>query len=272
MTAADQLTVLIADDEPLLVDALQHELQIAWPELCVVGTAHNGPDAVQKILDLQPTVVFLDIQMPGHTGLEVAESVMEDWPMDGSDVEPPIIVFATAYDHYAIKAFETAAADYLVKPVTQKRLALTVARLKKQLQCNPLDTSEALAKQLHQLISQEQQASTSQPKKPLVRIQASVGDQIRVIAVEEVILFESSDKYTSVHTIDGETLIREPLKKLLPQLDPTKFEQVHRGAIVNMDMIESARRDETGKITLRLKGTNMQPVVSRVYRHLFQPM
>jgi len=272
MTTVDQRTVFIADDEPLLVDALENELQLLWPELQVIGTAHNGPDAVQKILELQPTVAFLDIQMPGCTGLEVAECVMEDWPVDSFDVAPPNIVFATAYDHYAIKAFEAAAVDYLIKPVTQKRLALTVARLKKQLQSNALDTSETLAQQLHKLISQEQRTSTNHLETPLLRIQASVGDQIRVIAIDDVIFFESSDKYTSVHTVDGELLIREPLKKLLPQLDSTKFEQVHRGAIVNMTMIDSAHRDETGKITLHLKGTKIQPVVSRVYRHLFQPM
>jgi len=242
-------TAIIADDEPLLVESLQRELKKSWPELAVVATAHNGADASRLVFEHTPDVVFLDIQMPGATGLDVAQRIAEEWPEGANCKATPLIVFATAFDHYAIEAFDSAAVDYLIKPVKQQRLALTVQRLQGRLGEENKPATDALALQLQQLLAMENQRSMSVNTAPrLSVIRASTGDQIRVIPIEDVILFESADKYVSVYTIEGESLIREPLKKLLPQLD------------------------ETGKVTLNLKGIDKQTVVSRVFRHLFQPM
>jgi len=273
MTASNTITAIIADDEPLLRESLQRELSQAWPELHIVATASNGQEAIELVLAHKPNIVFLDIQMPGATGLEVAQTIAEDWPEDSPSRHAPLVVFATAFDHYAVEAFESAAADYLVKPVTQKRLLTAVQRLKKRLNAENTPNADDLAKQLSRLINQDREPTRETITPPLLqRIQAGSGDQIRIIPIDDVILFESADKYISVHTVQGESLIREPLKKLLPQLDPNKFEQIHRGAIVNMTKIKSAHRDETGKVTLSLNGIEKQAVVSRVFRHLFQAM
>jgi len=273
VTSNRAFTAVIADDEPLLVESLVKELNKTWPEIDVIATTGNGIDAIEAIFKHQPSVVFLDIQMPGASGLEVAQTIAEDWPSTQSNNNIPLIVFATAFNRYAIDAFETAAVDYLVKPVKQSRLVLTVERLKDRLQQNNAAATDELAEQLHQLLTREQQEAHREKDIPLLKvIRASSGSQTRIIPIDEVILFESADKYITVYTIDDEFLIREPLKKLLPQLDSTKFEQVHRGAIVNMAMIETAHRDESGKVTLQLKEVDKQVSVSRVYRHLFQPM
>jgi len=273
MNSSGTITAIIADDEPLLIDALQHELSIAWPELNVIATACNGADAISAVFEHGPDVVFLDIQMPAANGLEVAQTIAEDWPSNDGLSNPPLIVFATAFNDFAIKAFEAAAVDYLVKPITPKRLQSTVRRLKMLLTTAQAISADKFAFQMHRLISQDLLAkSTTYTPAKLQRIQAGSGDQIRIIPIDEVILFESADKYTSVYTAKNESLIREPLKSLLPQLDSSKFERIHRGAIVNMSMIESAHRDEAGKISLRLKGIEKVAIVSRVYRHLFQAM
>ncbi len=266
-------TAVIADDEPLLLESLTNELKQAWPELTVLATASNGPDAIAAIFENKPSVVFLDIQMPGATGLEVAQAVCDDWPDTSNAGKVPLIVFATAFDRYAIDAYETAAVDYLVKPVKQSRLTVTVERLKARLHTDNASTPDDLAAQLHQLLLRETQEVKSNDALPLLKvIRASSGCQTRIIPIDEIILFESADKYITVYTANDEFLIREPLKKLLPQLDASKFEQVHRSAIVNMTMIEAANRDETGNVTLQVKGIAKQVSVSRVYRQLFQPM
>lgn len=266
-------TAIIADDEPLLVESLQRELQQAWPELQITSTANNGTDAIKTVFEHKPDIVFLDIQMPGASGVEVAQAIAEDWPNSADGHGLPLIVFVTAFNDYATDAFEAAAIDYLVKPVKQPRLILTVQRLQKQLHINNASTTDELAGQLHQLLMREKQQNELTIKAPQLQVvRASSGNQVRIIPISDVILFESADKYVTVYTAQGESLIREPLKKLLPQLDPDKFEQIHRGAIVNMAMIKSATRDETGKITLQLNNIDKEAVVSRVYRHLFQPM
>lgn len=273
MSTKNKLTAVIADDEPLLVESLQSELANSWPELQIVATVNNGDDAIEAVLSHTPHVIFLDIKMPGISGIGVAQSITEDWPDETGSRELPLIVFVTAFDQYAVDAFENSAVDYLIKPVNPKRLMVTIERLRQRLETQNQSASDELAQQLHHLITHENKRLQSTEKSPTLQvIRAGVGDQIRIIPVDEVILFESADKYVTVHTAQGESVIRESLKKLLPQLDSAKFEQVHRKSIVNMAMVESAHRDETGKMTLQCKDIDKEIVVSRVYRHLFQPM
>ncbi|MEM9603211.1 MAG: LytTR family DNA-binding domain-containing protein [Pseudomonadota bacterium] len=262
-------TAIIADDEPLLLDALRVELATAWPALQVVAAESSGEAARNAIFRHKPTVAFLDINMPGASGIEIAQSIVEDWP-DRDSTPAPLVVFTTAFDQYAVAAFEAAACDYLLKPVTAARLTETVRRLRERVRITSRDDT-ALTTQLQQLLHAVPRADTPQQTR-LQIIRASSGSTVRVIPVEDVILFESADKYVTVHTADGEALIREPLKSLLPQLDPDRFQQIHRSAIVNLLAIRSATRDDSGKVTLQLDGCDKQPSVSRVYRHLFQAM
>lgn len=273
MSATDTFSAVIADDEPLLVDALERLLATVWPELRILAKVHNGIEAINAIHACTPDIVFLDIQMPGADGIEVAQTIAEDWQDPANDKPVPLVVFATAFDDYAIRAFESAAIDYLLKPVKQTRLEQTVLRLKGRLPQRDVAAIDTLASQLQQLINAEKTGNESTECPPRLQVvKASSGNQVRIIPVEDVILFESADKYVSVYTEQGESLIREPLKNLLPQLDPERFVQIHRGAIVNMAKVAVAHRDDTGKVTLELKGTDKQAAVSRVYRHLFQPM
>ncbi len=266
-------TAVIADDEPLLVAALQHNLEDAWPELQVVATAQNGPEAIDCISTHKPDIAFLDIQMPGATGIDVAHAVMEDWPSLQTSPPLPLCVFVTAFDDYAIAAFEAAAFDYVLKPVKPARLATTVARLRGQLENRVSSQEDDLSAQLRQLINSELQRQPSpQSAGPLRTINTSTGTHVKVIPVQDIILFVSSDKYVTVITESGESLIREPLKKLLPQLDPAQFAQIHRSTLVNLSRVKSAHRDDKGRMTLTLDGTAVQPAVSRVYQSLFQAM
>ena len=275
------VTAVLADDEPLLLESLQRTLATVWPELHVCATASNGDDALQAVLEHKPSVVFLDIQMPGPSGLDVAQAIAEDWPPDNNS-PPPLVVFATAFDQYAVSAFEKAAVDYLLKPIKTDRLEHTVSRLQKRLQGLSSDSAEdgakvvdrqvqALSDQLRRLINASADAADP-PAKRLKVIRASAGNTVRVLPIDDVILFESADKYVTVYADEGEFLIRESLKKLLLQLDPEQFQQIHRSAVVNLGKIHSAVREESGKLTLQLVGTDKQPVVSRVYRHQFQAM
>ncbi len=261
-------TAIVADDEPLLADALIRELARQWPQLSIAGTAANGDQALAAILEQAPDIAFLDIRMPGLTGIEVAQSIAEDWP-DNDASTAPLIVFVTAYDDYAVQAFGTAATDYLLKPVKADRLAITIERLQQRLQRPDPANIDELGQQIRQLLAFDASATA---EAPLRTIRASVRDVVKMIPVDDVILFESADKYVSVYTQSDEALIREPLRKLLPRLDPDRFAQIHRGTIVNLDYVEAATRDDTGKVSLMLKGHAKQPVVSRLYRHLFQAM
>ncbi len=272
-----KLTAVIADDEPILADSLARELGKAWPELVIVATAANGLEAIEAINQYKPDVVFLDIRMPGATGIEVAETIAEDWsdhaPEDPQASAPPLIVFVTAFDDYAIQAFSASAIDYLLKPVKTARLAQTIERLQKRLTQPQATDINQLGEQIRTLLHAEAtQPSATNNMPELKVIRASVGDVVRMIPIDEVLLFESADKYITVYTQEGESLIREPLRKLLSQLDQSQFAQIHRGAIVNMKGVEAAVRDDSGKVTLRLKGHDKQPTVSRLYRHLFQAM
>jgi DNA-binding LytR/AlgR family response regulator len=259
-------TALIAEDEPLLAQALQAELRQAWPELQVVATVGDGASAVTQALALRPDVLFFDIRMPGQGGLEAAAELAEDWP---ADAPFPALVFVTAYDQYAVQAFEAQAVDYVLKPVQPARLAKTVARLQDALAKRGGGTGglDAAVEQLRHLLASAPRAAT-----PLKMIQASVGTSIRMVPIDEVLVFEAADKYVRVLTAQHEVLIRTPLKDLLPQLDTQVFWQVHRGTVVRADAIDSVTRDEAGKLHLQLRGRAEKLAVSRLYAHLFKAM
>jgi len=266
-------TALIAEDEPLLAANLQAELARLWPELRVVATVGNGDAAFEQTLALRPDLLFLDIRMPGMSGLEAAQAIAEDWPGNAAQTFP-LIVFVTAYDQYALQAFERAAVDYVLKPVQPDRLAQTCVRLKAALaQRQPTPASgpalDAVMQQLRGLIGQ---SAPVQAAAPLRVLQAGVGNAIHMVPVDEVLYFEAADKYVRVVTAEREHLIRTSLRELQPQLDAQRFWQIHRGTIVRSDAIASVVRDESGKLTLSLRGHADKLTVSRMYAHLFKPM
>ncbi|WP_372524484.1 LytR/AlgR family response regulator transcription factor [Piscinibacter sp.] len=273
-------TALIAEDEPLLAANLQAELARLWPELSIVATVGHGEAALTQTLALQPDLLFLDIRMPGMSGLEAAQALAEDWPETSAQTKPfPLIVFVTAYDQYALQAFERAAVDYVLKPVQPDRLAQTCARLQSALRLRARQQVDAPAlsaviEQLRGLVGGGVmgQAAAAPPASPLRVIQASVGNAIHMVPVDDVLYFEAADKYVRVITAEREHLIRISLRELQPQLDAQRFWQIHRGTVVRCDAIATALRDEAGKITLTLRGHADKLMVSRMYAHLFKPM
>ncbi len=276
------LRALIAEDEPILAATLAQSLQRLWPGLQIVATCPNGVEALEQALALQPDMLFLDIKMPGKSGLEVAEDLAEQW-QGGSF---PQIVFVTAYGDYALDAFEHAAADYVTKPVNDARLAKTVERLQQRLEKK--DAAGDMARLLDQMRALIPGAATTaaggavaaasstpastQAVEKLTLVRALVGNVVRMIPVTEVVYFEATDKYINVVTKDSEALIRTSLKELLPQLDDKLFWQIHRGTIVNSSCVVSAVRDESGKLSLNLKSRPEQLRVSPLYAHLFKQM
>jgi DNA-binding LytR/AlgR family response regulator len=261
-------TALIAEDEPLLAEALRTDLARLWPELQVVAVAGDGQQALDQALALRPTLCFLDIRMPGLSGLEAARALAEDWPQGPYF---PLLVFVTAYDQYALQAFEAQAVDYLLKPVDGVRLAACIARLQRTLanRQGAVQELQASVEQLRALLGAAP-AAGSVPR--LEVIQAQVGATVHLVPVSEVLYFEAADKYLRVVTAEREHLIRTSLRELLPQLDPQAFWQVHRGTVVQARCIASARRDESGKAFLTLKGRSETLAVSRLYAHLFKGM
>jgi DNA-binding LytR/AlgR family response regulator len=257
---------LIAEDEPVLAQALAQALSRLWPTLQIVASVGNGVAAVEQTLALQPDVLFLDIRMPGRSGLEAAELLAEDWP-DGQPF--PLVVFVTAYDDYALQAFDQAASDYVLKPVSDARLAKTVARLQARL-AQPASRGDALEQVLGQLRALAPAPGGSAPRLTVIR--AAVGNQIRLIRVADVIYFEATDKYVNVVTADSESLIRMSLRELLDQLDPAQFWQIHRGTVVAIDHVSAAVRDDSGRLRLSLRGRSETLPVSRVFAHLFKQM
>lgn len=265
-------TALIAEDEPLLAQSLISELSLAWPELKVLAIARDGFSAVEKTLSLQPNLLLFDIRMPGLTGLEAAADITDQWPVN----KPlPILVFVTAYDEYAVKAFEHAAVDFLVKPLQSARLHHSLRRIKplvnQLLQPLAEDHSLATIAQLRDLLGRQESRT------PLLqRLQVSIGTAITMVPIEEVMYFEAADKYVRVLTAAKEYLIRTPIKDLLPQLDPEVFWQIHRSTIVRASAIESVKRDETGRLKVGLstnvKGKSETLIVSRLFAHLFKAM
>jgi DNA-binding LytR/AlgR family response regulator len=270
-------TALIAEDEPLLADNLHAELRKLWPELDIVAKVGNGEKAVSQALALHPDVMFLDIRMPGMTGLEAAQALAEDWP-DGPPF--PLMVFVTAYDQYAVAAFERSAIDYVLKPVQPDRLALTCERLKAALRQRtarnaPTPEIEAAIGQLRSLLGgSADSASASNSPQParLHVLQAAVGANIHMVPVDSVVYFEAADKYVRVLTAEREYLIRTSLRELLPQLDPQRFWQIHRSVVVRADAIKTATREESGKVTLTLRDHADKLTASRLYAHLFKAM
>lgn len=247
-----------------MLDYLAGQLREAWPGLEIVR-APNGIEALRLIDELAPQVVFLDIQMPGLTGIDLAARLC-------AGGNPPRVVFTTAHEHYAAQAFEHEAFDYLLKPIRQERLARTVERLRAALAAPvsapalPADALQALLRQLGAGIP-----ATPAPA-PLQWIRAAVGQETRLIAVEEVIYFQSNDKYTSVFLPDGESLIRTPLRQLKEQLDPQQFWQIHRGVIVAARHVAGTRTDFRGRLHVKLKGREEQLVVSRNFMDVFRQM
>ena len=268
-------TALIAEDEHLLAQSLQTELVRAWPALKVVGIVGDGASAVRQALALQPDVLFFDIRMPGMSGLDAATELAEQWPSTGPGARPfPQLVFVTAYDQYAVQAFEAQAIDYVLKPVQPARLQKTLEKLQLAL-AKPAQSAidfEATLGQLRGLLASPTAPAAATPVPPLTVIQASVGGSIHMVSVAEVLCFEAADKYVRVLTAEREYLIRTPLKELQDQIDTTVFWQIHRGAIVRALAIEAVTRDEAGKASLTLRGLKEKFVVSRLYAHLFKPM
>jgi len=251
-------TALIADDEPLLRDALARMLAQAWPELQIVAQARNGREAVESFDAQQPQICFLDVHMPGISGIEAARQI-------GRRAQ---IVFITAYDQYAVQAFEQGALDYLVKPVEPERLLDTVGRLKERLSSGAPAGTEQLIEQLAQRLGAAPQAAAT----PLRWIRASVGQTLRLIPVDEIDFLKSDEKYTLVAWKEGEALIRTPLKELVAQLDPEQFAQVHRSVVVNLRAIDHVSRGLNETADVHLKGRDEVLPVSRSYLHLFRQM
>lgn len=238
---------LIVEDETLLAAELRDQLAALWPELAIAGQAANGVEAISLLDSLKPDVVFLDIQIPGLTGMEVAAHVGETTQ----------IVFVTAYAEHAVQAFEAGAVDYIVKPVTAARLLQTVKRLKTR------STAPVPAGVWQQL--------APAPVQYLKWIKASAGNTVRLVMVRDVQFFQSDGKYTRVVTQEGEALIRLPLKELIEQLDPAQFTQIHRGAIVNLEAVDRIDRDGTA-MEIRLKGRADKLPVSETYTRQFRQM
>ena len=271
MNADQQPTALIAEDEPLLAAELQRALATLWPELQVLACVGDGQSALVQALALKPDVLFFDIRMPGLSGLDAAVALADAWDTGASASTPfPALVFVTAYDQYAMAAFEAQAMDYLLKPVQTIRLQKTIAKLAPALasRAQAATNFEATLGQLRGLL-----AATPGPLvAPLKLIPVSVGSTVRLVAVADVVYFEAADKYVRVLTAAQEYLIRTPLKELLPQLDPNAFWQIHRGTVVNASRLDALTRDEMGKLSLSLHGRPEKLPVSRLYAHLFKAM
>ena len=257
---------LIAEDEPLLAMGLQQALAQAWPLLDTSALALDGHTAVQQALTLLPDVLFLDIRMPGQNGLEAAAELADAWP---SDTPFPALVFVTAYDQYAVQAFEAQAVDYLLKPVHPTRLACTVTRLQQKLSASavPPTSLESTLDQLRALLVTPVTASER-----LEVLQASQGNHIHLVPVADVLLLEATDKYVRVCTARQEHLVRMPLKELLERLDPNQFWRVHRGTVVRASAVAFATRDASGKLLLTLHQRPEKVAVSRLYAHRFKAM
>jgi DNA-binding LytR/AlgR family response regulator len=250
-------TALIADDEPHLARALAAELAALWPELQLVHLARNGVEAAERIAALKPDLAFLDIQMPGLTGLEVAQGI------EGRTR----VVFVTAYDEYAVQAFEQEALDYVLKPVKAERLQRTLQRVQRAL-AGPEDAgNDALLATLKKLMP----AAAAAPER-LRWVRASTGELMHQVPVDDVLFFRADDKYTCVQTAIAEHLIRTPIAELAAQLDPAQFVQVHRSTLVNLAHLQGSRRDEASRLFLRVKGHAQELSVSRAYVHLFKAM
>ncbi len=246
-------TAILAEDEPILRAQLESKLAKLWPELRIAASVGDGAAALEALEKRAPDFLILDIRMPEMTGLEVARRVARRCH----------VVFVTAYDEYAIQAFDAGAVDYLLKPVTDERLALAIGRLKAKVATPAADLTAVLSRIAERL----------EPKRERLRwIKATVGPNLRLIAVADVLYFQSDEKYTRVVTAEGEALIKTALRELLDGLDPAEFWQIHRSTVVNAHAIASVSRDFRGQPHVKVRGRDESLVVSRVYSHLFKQM
>jgi DNA-binding LytR/AlgR family response regulator len=253
VTTSSGPTALIAEDEPVLRAQLEDLLHAAWPELAIVAVAEDGFQAMRAMEQHRPGVLFLDIQMPGPTGLELARHASGRCH----------VVFVTAYDQYAVAAFEEGAVDYVMKPLSATRLATACSRVKERLSTTPTDLKRVL----------DLLAKRAAEVHPYLRwINASLGTEVKLITVEEICYFQSDAKYTRVVTAEGESLIRKPLKELLEDLDPTSFWQIHRSTIVNVNAIAGVSRDFGGHVIVKLKNRKETLPVSQPFAHRFRQM
>lgn len=255
-------TALIADDEEPMRQLLKSRLHEAWPELEIVAEAVNGVEAIALAGLHQPDIVFLDIRMPGLSGIEAARMLFNRCH----------IVFVTAYDQYAIEAFEQGALDYLLKPAGGERLKMTCARLQERLGKSPANIERQLAQLLQGVSGANRNSAAAKPREYLRWIQAMVGNSLRMISTKEVLFFRADEKYTRVQTLQGEVLIRKTLKELEDELDPDEFWRIHRSTLVRVDAIAEVRRDLRGRQMVRVRNFDEELEVSRGNTHLFQQM
>jgi DNA-binding LytR/AlgR family response regulator len=270
------IRAIIADDERLMRDQLRTRLAEVWPELQIVAEARNGDEAVALVREHRPDLAFLDIRMPGKTGVEAAREIGDACH----------VVFITAYSEYAVTAFEQGAVDYVLKPAERDRLEVTIERLRRRIGTKPSDLSallERIAAKLDQPAAPASQAALAAGgpgveggagavSPHLQWIQASMGQQLRMIPVAEVLFFTSDEKYTRVQTEGYEALIRKPIKELVEELDPREFWQIHRSTIVNVKAIAGVTRDFRGRQLVQLKNHSEKLEISRNYTHLFKQM
>ncbi|MCX7242130.1 MAG: LytTR family DNA-binding domain-containing protein [Burkholderiales bacterium] len=255
------ITAVIAEDEPILRAQLKAKLARLWPQLRIVADVGDGEAALQAIEEHQPDLAFLDIQMPEMTGVEVARSLASN-PQHKCH-----LVFVTAFDQYAVQAFEADAVDYVLKPYSDERLQATVERLQARIgqgAAAPAQDLQALMARLSATLAPQAQ--------PLRWIKASVGQNLRLIAIDDVLFFQSDEKYTLVATADCDALIRTPIKEILEGIDPARFWQIHRSTIVNVAAVEAVTRDFRGQATVKVRGRKENLSVSRPFSHLFKQM
>jgi DNA-binding LytR/AlgR family response regulator len=250
-------TAVVADDERLMRDQIVARLKEAWPELLIVGEASNGREAIDLVRSLRPDIVFLDISMPGTDGIEAAQAL-------AGQVH---VVFVTAHDEYAIRAFEQGAVDYVLKPAEPSRLALTCRRLRERLDQAPDPMDGLLAR-----LSQRLGPNGPKPREYLRWVQASVGATLRMIPTSDILFFRAEDKYTRVQTQRFEALIRKPIKELIDELDPAEFWQIHRSTLVRVDAVEQVSRNLRGNQVVHVRGSDEKLEVSRTFNHLFRQM
>ncbi len=274
-------TALIAEDEPLLAEALRLQLMQLWPGLQLLPVAMDGDDVVERALADRPDVLFMDIRMPGRSGLDAAEAIAEAWP---ADAHLPLLVFVTAYDEHAMAAFERHAVDYVLKPVQSERLAATCRRLQsllaQRLSTAP-DEDASHTQALDAMRALQEPDADDNAEAPLPAtlrvLQVAVGTSLKFVRLDNVQYFEAADKYIRVVTTEagapggGELLLRTPLRELIPSLDPERFWQVHRGIVVNIDHIDRVTRQH-GKLRVHIRGQDATLEVSRMFTHLFRAM
>jgi DNA-binding LytR/AlgR family response regulator len=258
MKDARKPTAVIADDERLMREQIAARLKVAWPELEIVGEAANGREAVALVRAREPDIVFLDIRMPEMDGIEAARALAGE----------AHVVFVTAYDEYAVTAFEQGAVDYLLKPADPERVATTCRRLRSRLERKP----DAMTELLAELSARISGGGAVKPREYLRWVQASVGSTLRVIPATDILFFRAEDKYTRVQTATFEALIRKPIKELVDELDPDEFWQIHRAIVVRVDAVEQVGRDFRGHPVVKVKGRDDKLEVSRSFSHRFRQM